>query len=465
VSLTARIELAQNALAGFDVAELRAATDEQLCELVIAAESLARRISAVQTAGAAEVADRSRPELGSDGLARQNGCVKPTVFLERILLISGSEASRRVHLGVALRGQHSLSGGVIEPRYSELAQAVFAGSLGSEVATVIVHALDAARRVATHDDLAVAEHGLIESALSNTPHFVADLARRVRDRLDPDGVLPREQETLLRREIVLGRERNGVVPIRGAVAATDAALLRSAFDEANAPGAKPRFLCLQDEIEGTVTVTADDGTTSVTLRDVRTRGQRQHDVLVGIVKAGIRNTGSEAGQIRSTAEIVAHVALADLETGVGVGWIDGIDEPVSMPTIERIACDAVFRKIVLGNDGEPLALGRKQYPFTSAQKRAIIARDGDKCVLDCDAPATWGDGHHVIEYWTNGAKGRTDVDNGVMLCERHHNFIHHSDWKMAMINGIPHVLAPPHLDASQTWRRLGKPKVQIPFVA
>jgi hypothetical protein len=465
VSLAQVFELAEQSLSAFDSAQLRTASDDELCRLAIAAEALARRVAAAQVAAAAEIADRSRPELGVGGLARHNGCTKPAMFLGRILLISGADASRRIHLGLALRGETALGGEVLEPRYGAVAKAVDSGALGAEVATVIVRSLDAARRVAEPADLIVAEQALVENARINTPHFVADLARRVRDRLDPDGVLPREQETLLRREIVLGRERNGIVPIHGGLAPTEAALLKSVFDESNAPGAHPRFLSPQDEVEGTVTTVAADGTTSVSLRDVRNRGQRQHDVLVGLLKAGIRNTGLEAGQIRSTAEVVAHVALADLESGVGVGWIDGIDEPVSISTIERLACDAVFRKLVLGNDGEPLALGRARYPFTSAQKRTMIARDGDRCILDCDSPATWGDGHHVIEYWTNGAKGQTDVDNGVMLCPRHHDFIHHSDWQLAMINGLPYVLAPPYLNPAQTWRRLGKPRVRVTTVA
>ena len=183
-------------------------------------------------------------------------------------------------------------------------------------------------------------------------------------------------------------------------------------------------------------------------------------MLGGLLQAGIRNSGFEPGQVRSTAEVTAHVSLADLEAGRGVGWIDGLAEPVSVNTIERLLCDAVFRRAVLGNDGELLALGKARYPFTPAQKKAMVVRDGDTCVFDCDVPAAWGDAHHVKEYWTHGAIGETNVDNGVILCQAHHDFIHNSDWQLGMIDGIPHVLAPPGIDPSQTWRRLGRQRIR-----
>jgi hypothetical protein len=302
--------------------------------------------------------------------------------------------------------------------------------------------------------------GLVDYARANPVQLVSDLAIVLRDRLDPDGVRPREEEIRERRNFRFGRERNGIVPFSGGAAPVIAALLKAAFDEANAPSATVRFLSEQDRDAGTRTTVLDDGSEVVTLVDTRTREQRQHDVFAGLLEAGIRNTGFEAGQIRSMAEVMVHVSLSDLESGIGVGWIEGIRESVSVNTVERLACDAIFRRIVLGNDGEPLAFGKARYPFSSAQRKAIVARDGDTCLL-CDSPASWTDAHHVQEYYTHGALGRTDVDNGVLLCGAHHDLIHHTEWRITMIGGIPHLLAPPEIDPQQKWKRLGRPKVQL----
>jgi hypothetical protein len=459
------LRAAEQTLRAYDPRDLRASTDDELCELLVAAESLARVVAGAQVLRAAEAADRSRHELGPDGLSQRNGCMKPGPFLEGMLRISGAEAGRRIHLGAAVRRGSAFSGEVLEPRFPVLAEAIVSGAVSAESASTIVRSLDATRRVAKLEDLEVAENVLVDFAKSNAPDLVADLSRVVRDRLDPDGVLPREEETLIRRGIRLGRERNGIVPINGGLAPVEAALLKSEFDRANAPGAQPRFLSELDRISGTETSTDDEGNEVIKVRDTRSRPQRQHDVLTGLIKAGIRNTGLENGQIRSTSEVIAHVSLADLENHSGAGYIEGIAESVSIGTIERLLCDSVFRKLVLGNDGEPLALGKARYPFSSAQKKAIIARDGDTCIMDCDVPAAWCDAHHVEPYNADGGHGTTDVNNAVMVCGQHHDFIHHSAWKLKMINGIPHVLAPPGVDFSQTWRRLGRPRPALPHPA
>jgi hypothetical protein len=451
---------ALESLHAFDLDGVRHLDDRSLTRYAVDAESLSRRLSALQLSLAAEIAHRSRPGFGSDGLSARHGHVRPAPFLESILRISGAEAGRRIQLGSVLRADQFMSSDVTPPRFPAVAVAVADGSIGPEAAAVIVRALDDARRAADPDDLIAAEVGLVAHAAVNPVRYVSDLAVVIRDRLDPDGVLPREVETRERREFRLGRERNGVVPFRGASDPVTAALLRSAFDEANAPGARPRFLSDDDRRDGTVTTRDEQGVETVSVRDLRSVQQRQHDVFAGLLLAGIRNTGFEPGQIRSTAEVIAHVSLADLDARSGIGWIDGIHEPVSVSTIERLACDATFRRVVLGNDGEVLALGRKQYPFSSAQRRALVARDGDECLM-CDAPATWAEAHHVQRYNGPEATGRTDIDNGVLLCGRHHDLIHHSDWRIRMVAGIPHLLAPPEIDPTQTWKRLGKQRVEL----
>jgi hypothetical protein len=453
-NLTAALVL----LRDVDLAALRAADDGGVTLVAVTAEAVARRLAAIQLHAASEVAYRSREGLGVESLAARHGHVRPAPFLENILRISGADASSRLKLGSVFRGEPWLTGEILEPRFPEVARAMEAGEINSEAAVVVVRALEDIRRVACPDDLEAAEKGLVDYASANSVQYVSDLAVVVRDRLDPDGVLPREKETRARRSFILGRERNGIVPFRGGSDPLTAALLKAAFDEANAPGAKPRFLSEQDQREGTVTSTDDDGLETVTVRDIRTRDQRQWDVVGGLLAAGIRNTGFENGQLRSTAEVTAHVSVADLEAGMGVGWIEGISEPVSMKTIERLLCDAAFRRVVLGNNGEPLALGKKRYPFTAVQRKAIIARDGDECLL-CGVPASWSETHHVQEYWTHGAVGTTDVDNGVILCGPHHDWLHHGEWQITMIDRIPHLLAPPEIDPTQTWKRLGKSRL------
>jgi hypothetical protein len=70
---------------------------------------------------------------------------------------------------------------------------------------------------------------------------------------------------------------------------------------------------------------------------------------------------------------------------------------------------------------EVLDAGRATRTFTAAQVRSIVARDVHCIWPGCDIPAAWAEAHHVW-HWADG--GPTSVDNGVLLCGRHHDRVH-----------------------------------------
>jgi hypothetical protein len=48
------------------------------------------------------------------------------------------------------------------------------------------------------------------------------------------------------------------------------------------------------------------------------------------------------------------------------------------------------------------------------------------CVFpDCDAPIGWTQAHHLI-HWADG--GKTDLDNLILVCHRHHHLLHEGGW-------------------------------------
>ena len=66
--------------------------------------------------------------------------------------------------------------------------------------------------------------------------------------------------------------------------------------------------------------------------------------------------------------------------------------------------------------------------FTHAQRRAIIARDGDRCPVPyCDRPISWADAHHLIPV---GRNGPTTVANGAIPCDGHHTLLHEGHWQL-----------------------------------
>ncbi|MBU3689776.1 MAG: hypothetical protein B7C54_06760 [Acidimicrobiales bacterium mtb01] len=50
-------------------------------------------------------------------------------------------------------------------------------------------------------------------------------------------------------------------------------------------------------------------------------------------------------------------------------------------------------------------------------------------IPDCDVPYHRCQIHH-IDYWENG--GRTDLDNQVPLCSRHHHAVHEGGWTLSL---------------------------------
>jgi hypothetical protein len=76
--------------------------------------------------------------------------------------------------------------------------------------------------------------------------------------------------------------------------------------------------------------------------------------------------------------------------------------------VRRIACDAALSRVLLGEAGEPLAVGPSRRVVSGALRRAPVARDGGCRFPGCDRPPAWTDAHH-LEHWADG--GATTLTN------------------------------------------------------
>jgi hypothetical protein len=136
---------------------------------------------------------------------------------------------------------------------------------------------------------------------------------------------------------------------------------------------------------------------------------------------------------------VIHVDAADLANREGCGWIDGVLGRISIPSVERLECAGRTRLVVTGKDGEPLHLGRKKRRFSRAQRRALAARDGGCAFPGCRAPVAWTEAHHIA--WWKRDHGRSDIENGILLCSFHHHLIHSTDeWEIRIHEHVPHLV-------------------------
>ena len=128
-----------------------------------------------------------------------------------------------------------------------------------------------------------------------------------------------------------------------------------------------------------------------------------------------------------------------------------LDEHAAIPpaTARRLACDGSLV------EHKPLDVGRKSRAVTTAQRRALEDRD-QHCRFPGCRNRRFVDTHH-IQHWADG--GKTDLDNLVLLCRRHHRFVHEHGFTIDAADGgnlrfyapngrpIPEVPEPIRIDA------------------
>lgn len=102
---------------------------------------------------------------------------------------------------------------------------------------------------------------------------------------------------------------------------------------------------------------------------------------------------------------------------------------LSAAATRRLLCDAAVRRLVLDPAGEPLDVGRATRTWSGAQRAAVAAVDGGCRGPGCDRPFGWTDIHH-IRWWRR--QGRTSITNGIALCGRCHDLVHHNGWNLSM---------------------------------
>lgn len=472
--------------------------EAELIDAVAAVEELGRVVDGARTVLAGEVGARSVPGFGSDSLAVKAGCRDGRDLLSRVTRVSDREARRRLRLGEELTAAVSAAG--VRPiRFPGVADAIREGTLGVDAAEAITDGLGDAAPRCGQGELAAAERALIACAAgvetddtAGLPGcgipLPADLVRAQalvwRARLDPDGAAPCEEASEPVSTFGFGRLRRGVYPLRGAVTPELRAVLDGVFAAHIAAGA-PRFTPAPDEASAESGVADDDaledafggpaadvgaghddeaadsgdsGEASTVEdaaafaalgqgADLRSTDQKRADILRAIFDAAGRSP--DTPRLGGAAPVpVIHINARDLNEGVGVGWIDGETAPVSMRSVKQAICSGGHQTVIFGDDGEILHLGRAARCFTPAQRRALAARDGGCVIPGCTVPARWCETHHVIP-WQHG--GRTDIDNGVLLCWHHHHTIDTSGWVIRMIRGKPHVKAPGWLDHTRQW--------------
>ena len=352
---------AVDAISRVDLAGLE--TDE-LRALGVTVEKLAGRLRGVASAALGEVAERE-----PDGAAW---------WWRDALGITGEAAGHAVRRATGLRS------------LPEVAAAAVDGTLSLEQAGALVPLVGKLDEVELHDSQPM----LIEGASGRTVDSIGQWVRRLIAMNSEKDLELSQAEAEARRFLKHRTDANGM--LRGS------------------------FLLTPEDAEPFLTV-LEPLSRKAGEHDDRTAGQRRADALVDVFAGAARWADlPHAGGLRAqlsyvmSSEWAAGVAGA---TPAEAAWTG----PQTRSRMEALLCDARISRVLLDADGQVLSLESHNDQITTAQRRAVSARDRHCVARGCHRPPAFCDVHHLISREDGGP---TTMDNLALLCRRHHVMWH-----------------------------------------
>lgn len=419
--------------------------------------TLGRLTDTLRARVAGDLARRSTPDLPGGGLARRQGFGNAASMVASVTGGSAAGAWRAIEAGRALIPEPALpsdpslpspgdpSSGTDHsdqpstppaPRYSAIAEASLAGELSVDAAGIITAGLESIADRVPSDQLHALERRLVGKVVRLGVREVRRLVASAVARADLAGHEEREKRQYGDRYLTWSEDHTGMVTLSGRLDPVTAAPLRTVIEQMVTHQFRQRRD--QDPQE----------------RDQRTVGQMRADALHDLARHALGCKETNSSGVRTT--IIVRMNLTDLNTGQGLGSIDGTSQPVSVGELRRLAGEAGIIPAVLGGDSETLNMGRSVRMFTRAQRLALLERDGG--CAKCHAPPEHCEAHH-IDWWDNG--GRTNLTNGVMLCTRCHHDVHRQGWEILVRAGCVDFVPPPQINPTRRARPGGLAAIEV----
>jgi hypothetical protein len=247
------------------------------------------------------------------------------------------------------------------------------------------------------------EEALLMIALHGTAHHVERLVQGYR-RAQEAAELCREAQQHATRSVTYGFAEDGSLILNARLPAVAGVLLIKALDAA---------LESLPEKE----ISAD-----VVEERAISYPARRADALAAVAESFLAASDA-ASTSADRYQVVVHVDAETLHEQAA-GRCE-IEQGPSLPaeTVRRLACDASLLRVLEGEHGEPLDVGRKTRSIPPAIRRALHTRDGG-CRFPGCTHQRYVDAHH-IEHWADG--GETKLSNLVTLCRLHHRLVHEGE--------------------------------------
>lgn len=331
--------------------------------------ALARRANALAAAGSGAPADE---------LLSQNGH------------ISRREATRTARRAETLGSLPSVS--------AQLSN----GRIGTEHADALAATADRMTDEARETLLSM-DSDLAQAAASTSPPRFRRLLERLRDQIDADSGLERNE-----------RQRRAVTLAKGINHDTGMYWIRAEYDPES--GAR-LFRAIDAE------------TSALAARHDNTDAPKDRLAAEALVELA-----TSATRVRrpGRVELLAVVDIATIITGVHADTTAELSNgtPIPVDTIRRLACDAHIIPVVLNGEGVALDVGRSRRLATNDQRRALRAMYRSCGVGECDVPFDQCEVHHLDEW--QAQHGNTNLDRLIPCCKRHHHLLHEGRWQLEL---------------------------------
>lgn len=441
-----------------DIADVTADELKTFMRLAASVKNAADRVLAY---GAAEIHQRSRREFGSAGLAKAEGHFNPQTMIAQLTGCSRTEAKKLNSLGrslmqaspVADPGDPSglpANSPVVPPWHAAISARMLSGEISPDRFEALRSGLgDPSEHVCSSELSAAAQQVLAFLHPEDSPETVYRDCRAARALLDRAGVAETEREQYTRQQAKIWRDREGMVHLNAVFAPEDGTFIKNTLDLLLGPRiGGPRLANKKAVAEA-----------QLLKEDPRTVEQLTAGALVALLKAAVEVEQSPIlAKKRPAVQIVVTAAELTRPDDDGIAFIEGTGIPVSMNTVNRLVCTTGYQSVLLGTDGTPLDLGREHRLFQPAQRRVLNATQGGCVWPGCEKPPSFSEVHH-IEHWHIG--GKTNVEDGVLLCKHHHLLLHSNGWKIHRTESLETryenrywLTPPPAIDPHQRPRRL-----------
>jgi hypothetical protein len=343
------------------------------------------------------------------GLPGEDAALSTRQWVGKQLNLSAYEAGVQVRMARAFAEELADTGA-----------ALAAGEITGEHARTIHDMVTQLPKCRTAEDVEFAQATLLEAARAVNAKDLRQLRRCLAEAIDPDGEEPRDDDAQDKRAFDFRNNHDGTHTVKWTMPDEWMAATKVAVHALAAPAP------------------AADGS-----HDLRSASQRRADAMADLIARALRF--GDLPTTRGTRQQLTVILRGQR------GAVTGTGERLSAAAARRLACDCDLTVVVEDDWGQPLNVGRTSRTVTPAIWAALMARDTGCAFPGCTRPAAWCQAHHIV-HWCD--HGETSVENCVLLCDAHHDTVHHKDWIVRLDeHGIPEFIPPPKIDPEQRPRR------------